>query len=148
LNLKQAARDDLAALLPTGDKNTDKRFEKAMERVDQSLNPAWWATASTLDAQTGNHVFDRERQAVNELQKVLTGSFAEAAQPAIDKLVEADRQLAQVALNIAITSNGDSSRIAKAQEEMAQAAQETANGDFDQALQHYKKAWTEAIKAL
>ncbi|HRV94622.1 MAG TPA: ExeM/NucH family extracellular endonuclease, partial [Anaerolineae bacterium] len=148
LNLKQSARADLAALLPTGDKNTDKRFEKAIERIDQSLNPAWWATASTLDAQTGNHVFDRERQAVNELQKVLTGSFAEAAQRAIDKLVEADRQLAQVALNMAITGNGDSSRIAKAQEEMAQAAQETANGDFDQALQHYKKAWTEAIKAL
>jgi len=95
----------------------------------------------------GNHVFDREQQAVQELMKV-DGPDDAAAQDVIDLVVEADRQLALTALFEAIAGDGSASRIAKAADEIALAEAAADDGDFDKAVSHYKKAWQESIKAL
>ena len=92
----------------------------------------------------GKHVFDRARQAVNELQKVDTVDV----QAAIDQIVEADKQLALQQIIAAILAGGDPDRIAQAQANFADAAANAANGKFAKAVQDYKKAWQNAIKAL
>jgi predicted extracellular nuclease len=122
--LKETAVTELSLLLPTGKKKDDQRIEKAIGWIDQSLNPKRWDDSSTLDPKTGKHVFDREHQAVQELQKVATVDV----QAAIDALVNADRQLALKQLTLAMLGGGDPGRIAKA-------------------VLDYKKAWTNAVKA-
>jgi predicted extracellular nuclease len=143
MGLKETASLELSLLLPTGDKQDDHFIEKAIERIDQSLNPDWWVDGSTLDPKTGNHVFDREHQAVQELEKVTTVDVSAA----IDQILEADKQLALKELITAILGGGNPDRIAKAQGNMADAADHVANGEFAKAILDYKKAWQNAIKA-
>ncbi len=144
MSLKEMARDDLAAALPTGDSKDDKRIEKAIDRIDQSLNPDYWTGPSTLDEKDGKHVFDREKQAANELEKVGTPlAFA-----AIDDLIAADRLLAGLQLQAAIDAGGDAEKIAKAQDALADAEANVLAGEFSKAIGDYKKAWTESVKAL
>ncbi|MCH7609480.1 MAG: ExeM/NucH family extracellular endonuclease [Chloroflexi bacterium] len=143
ITLKETAAAELTLMLPTGDNQDDKFIEKAIERINQSLNPDWWVDLSTLDSKTGNHVFDREHQAVQELQKVATVD----AQASIDALLDADRQLVLKQLTIAMLGGGDPGRIAQAQGNMADAVANIAAGDFAEAVLDYKKAWTNAVKA-
>ena len=146
----EQVRDALSNLLPTGNKDSDKRIGKAIERIDQSLDSDLWLTDTTLDQKDGHKVFDRSRQAVQELMKVgeKDNSPANQTQAAIDLLVLADQTLAQVALDAAIAGNGDPKDIAKAQTELTKAAEDLAKGNFDKAIGHYRKAWQNAIKAL
>jgi len=141
--LKGIARDDLIAALPTGSKNDDKFIGKAIDRIGESLNSAWWTGASTLDPKNGKHVFDREHQAVVELEKV----DSPVAQAAIDELLLADRGLALQQLLVAIVGGGDPADVAKAQSNLADAAANITAGDFANAVLDYKKAWTNAVKA-
>ncbi len=62
--------------------------------------------------------------------------------------MNADRQLAQVAINAAIAGGGNAGRIADAQAEMAEAAADVVAGLFNEAVNHYKTAWDQATKAL
>jgi predicted extracellular nuclease len=141
--LKETAVTELTLLLPTGDKQDDKFIQKAIDLIDESFNPDWWVDSATLEPKDGNHVFDREHQAVQELQKVETVDV----QSAIDQLVDADRQLALVQLIAAIDAGGDPDRIQAAFDRMSDAAANVANGDFAKAVLDYKKAWQEAVKA-
>jgi predicted extracellular nuclease len=140
---KKAARANLSALLPTGNKQDDKRISKAIGRIDMSLNPGWWTGPSTLDPKKGKHVFDREHQAVQELMKVRTADV----QGAIDDLVDADRLLAMAQLTAAINGGGSAVWIARAQANMADAEAHVAAGDYAKAVLDFKKAWMNAIKA-
>ncbi len=143
-SLKQSARDGLAALPSTGDRRIDHLIGKAIGRIDESLNPAWWTGPSTLDSETGNHVFDREHQAVIELQKV--GSAGALA--AIAKLIEADLLLALKRLTAAVDAGGDPERIAEAQADFAQATAQAAAGAYANAVLSFKRAWTNAGRAM
>ena len=146
-DLKERTWTELVALLPTGDMNTDKRINKAIDRIEQSLNPAWWVSNTEIN---NKKVFDRERQAVVQLELVVASGAPEAgdAQFAIDLLVEADRRLAQAAIDAAIVGGGDPGKIAQAQAQMAAAAADVADGRYNEAVNHYKSAWDKATEAL
>jgi len=150
MKAKQQVVADLSALLPTGDTETDSRIEKAIQRVEDSLNPDYWTSDSTLDPEHGDRVFDRERQAVIELEKVAKGGgpAAGASLDAIFDLIGADQQLAGLAIGEAIAAGGDQTEIDKALEEYAKAMDAIADGDYAKAVEHYRKAWQNAIKAL
>ncbi len=47
--LKESARTALMSTLPTGDRKTDRFIERALERITESLEPAWWLDDMTLD---------------------------------------------------------------------------------------------------
>jgi predicted extracellular nuclease len=142
---KIAVRNALAGLLPTGDRKNDERLRKAIERIDASLRADLWNAGSRLTRQ-GNRVFDLERQAVQELQKV-TGVNAVVAN-AIIELVRIDRTLARVAINDAIAAGGDARDITRAQQALADGDAQAARPDPDKAIQEYKKAWESAMKAV
>ncbi len=140
---KERVQLELSALLPTDDSQDDFFIEKAIDRIGESLNPDWWS-AQALDSKTGNQVFDREHQAVVELQKVATVDVSAA----IAGILDADEQLAMQALNAAILGGGNPGRISQAQGNLADAAAAIGDGGFARAVLDYKKAWTNAIKAL
>jgi hypothetical protein len=135
----------LTALLPTGDDKTDKRIEKAIEHLTKSLDPELWVDDSTL-TEKGKKVFDEEKKAVKELRKIKDAP--PEVGDAIDEIVTADRQLAQDAIDAAIAGGGDPNDIEKALREMAKAQEELDKGKPDKAIDHYKKAWEKAQKAL
>jgi len=136
----------LQGALPTGDAKADKRIEKAITRLEQSLNSDYWVDDENLDPKEGKKVFDRERQAVHELMNV-DEAIADVSSY-VDAIVGADQTLAQKAIDDAILAGGDQERIDKAVAEMAKATAEEADGDFYKAVYHYRKAWQEAQKAL
>jgi predicted extracellular nuclease len=143
---KAAVAADLAALLPTGDANTDKQLTKAIDSIETSLDPAWWTSVQTI---TTKKVFDEERKAVVQLELIVAGGGPEpdAAQRAIDVLVNADRQLAQIELIAAVGAGGEASKITQAQKAMAQGAALAEAGRYNEAINAYKAAWDAASKA-
>ena len=143
---KGAVAADLEALLPTDNRTTDKQINKAIASIEASLTEGWWTSDQTI---TTKKVFDNERNAVVQLELVVAsgGPEATAAQDAIDVLVNADRQLAQIELIAAIERDGKASKIDDAQMAMAYAADLTMAGLFNEAVNAYKTAWDAATKA-
>ena len=143
---KEDVAAELSALVPTGDKKTDRRLSAAAGYVDDSLNKDWWTSDQTI---TNKKVFDFERKAIAQLGLVVASGVPEAgaAQSAIDVLVNADRQLAQIELIAAIDRGGKSSKIADAEAAMAEAAEYAALGLYNEAVNAYKSAWDAAHKA-
>jgi predicted extracellular nuclease len=143
---KEDVMANLGALLPTGDKNTDKRLNKAIDSIAESLDPAWWTSDQSI---TNKKVFNNDRAAVVQLELIVTSGVPEAgaAMAAIDVLLNADRQLAQIELIAAIVRGGDAFKIADAEAAMADAAALTALGLYNEAVNAYKAAWDAATKA-
>ena len=69
-------------------------------------------------------------------------------QAAIDQILPVGRQLAYVQLYAAMVGGGDSVRIVQAQANIADAGANISAGNFADAVLDYKKAWTNAVKAL
>jgi hypothetical protein len=69
-------------------------------------------------------------------------------QPMIDDLLNADRILAQTAIDDAIAAGGKPRKITDAQHEMGLAASEAATGHYAHAIDHYKTAWKHAREAV
>ncbi|MEA2002180.1 MAG: ExeM/NucH family extracellular endonuclease [Actinomycetota bacterium] len=137
---------DLVALLPTGDKNTTKRIEAAIAEIEASLTLDWWVDNQTI---TSKKVFDAERKAVVQLELVVASGVPEAvaAQEAIDILVNADRQLARIAIISATNAGGDPVMLAEAEAAMAEAAAYISAGLYSEAVNAYKTAWDKATKS-
>ena len=142
--VKSTIRASLASLLPTGDKKNDERIQKAIKNIDQSLAPDLWNGPSRL-TKKGQKVFEEEKKAVSELMKIT--SPTPAISNAILGLVAVDRALAQTAISDAIALPGNASDIAKAQAALADGDAKALAGEFDKAIEAYKKAWQFAWKA-
>ncbi len=172
--LKQWALESLSGVLPTGDPGDDERIGKAIDSIIDSLDSRLWIDGRHISSKK---VFDEEKKAVKELQKVLdedsdsdSGSGGGPLDPAveealaavIDSLVEADSILAGTAITEAYeaanaagcpaTSTAKDCKnvwkeIVKAADRFAEALEEAAAGDFDRAIDEFKQAWEGAQKA-
>ncbi|MBI3957596.1 MAG: DUF4832 domain-containing protein [Chloroflexi bacterium] len=140
--VKEGLRDGLQALVSSVGKNDAKDIEKAIDALNKSLDDQYWATGSRL-TRKGNKVFDEEKSAVKDLEKVDGADVSSF----IRGLVEVDRVLAVVQISDAEAANGDPKNLAKAYERMATAQAEVDVGDFAKAIDNYKKAWEYARKA-
>jgi hypothetical protein len=147
--LVQAAAADVNALLPTGDKRLDKSLERATATIVNSLNPAYWNGGFMLMGK-GNKVFDEQKQAVKELADVVKAGNAQsgAAREAIEDLLVSEEVLARTAIATAIATGGKHTEIAKAQDALAKALAAQTAGDWDKAVDGYKKAWEQATHAV
>jgi hypothetical protein len=140
---KLAVRDSLSALLPTGDKNTDKKINDAIDHLDKSLDPALWVDDSRLDPKKGDKVFQEEKETVKKLQDIKDPPAAIAG--LISQIVGADKLLAQTAIDD--MAGGDPKKLAAANKELAKGNDEAIKGHYGPAIDHYKNAWKEAQKA-
>ncbi|MEO6063660.1 MAG: hypothetical protein ABIQ99_17145 [Thermoflexales bacterium] len=140
---KLMIRASLAGMLPTGDKKTDESINKAISAIEDSLAPDLWNGASWL-TQKGQKVFENEKKAVSELQKITTP--APGIVSAISGLVTVDRNLAVTAIADAGPAGADPQDIAKANQNLAEGDAKALAGDFDTAIESYKNAWQFASK--
>ena len=155
---KQAVRDALAALLPTGDAKADAALKAALAALDRAITAAAWDDGDRPDDKKGKAVFDGEAAAVEHLARLkqppkqVTG--------AIGALVAVDAGLVEVALGdaygaFAANESGDAKLLRRAGLELAKARAFAVRADRmadagrpKQAIVLYRQAWHFAGKSL
>jgi hypothetical protein len=142
-DVKQAVRASLQSQLPSGNKDTDKRLNDAIDHIDKSLDPKLWADATHPDPKKGDKVFNEEKEAVKALMGIKNPSATVTT--AISQLVAIDRGIAANA--IAEAAGGDAKKLADANKELAKGDDEASKGHFDGSIDHYKNAWKKALEA-
>jgi hypothetical protein len=70
-HVKAALLNDLANLLPTGDRQADYRIEKALASITTSLDNQFWFNDAHL-SRTGHRVFTEDERAVQTLLEAQT----------------------------------------------------------------------------
>jgi len=152
MSLKQGVLEQAQALLAGADKQDAKKLQEIVDKLSDSLDASLWVDGNHLDPKHGRKVFDREREAVGKLMGLLDSKNSAipdtALQGMIDLLVQADRILAEDALADAVAALGDAPELERARHELAKATDEAANGRFDHAIEHYRRAWKSAERAM
>ena len=143
----QQVRNNLAALLPSGDRKIDQALQKAIAKLDQGFNPAFWQlpAGNQLSSQ-GKKAFQRLGDAIKELRSIK--SPPPAVTVAIDTVTSVGRTLAEQAIAAATAAGGNAKQLAKANKEMTKAQQDLATQRPDLAFSHYEDAWQAAQAAL
>ena len=140
--------------LKTGDDKLDKKIDKVIKHIDKATDDKFWADdGESLESKKSKKVFDEEKKAVKGLLKILKkgdSGIEPEISIVIDLLVAIDLKLATDALAEAEKFEGDKAEkeIEKAKKEFAKAAEELAKGKPDKAIDHYKKVWQHALKAI
>ena len=121
------------------DKEDGHKLDEAIKHLTKSLTSKWWIDSSHLKASEGRKVFDEEKAAVMQLRALRDDTQStvpdEIMQGFIDRIMEADRLLAVVAIA------GSTKNIANANAELSKGDSELARGHYDHAIDHYKNAW-------
>jgi hypothetical protein len=141
---KSAALTDLSGIVPSGSGDTDRRVNTAMTKIQSSLNRPNWTDDNRIDGNQANRVFTDERDAVVQLMGI-KGTMPAGASQSITDLLAADRILTQTEIND--NAGGNANKLATANREMATAQNEINKGHYQNAIDHYKNAWTSAHNA-
>jgi hypothetical protein len=143
--LKQDAVASLQALLPTGDEQADRKIQRAIHEINETLEPQLWLDDSHLTA-AGKRVFHEEKEAARALEHIRDPAVDVST--VLDSLVAADQALARTAIDEAVAAGGDPTKLARAENEMDRAAEQASMGQFAKAIGHYGKAWKMAQQSL
>lgn len=155
---KQLKQDSLAKLknVQTENKQVKTDIDKAIEDIENSLALEPWIDASHLDSQHGHKVFDREKQAVKNLLKIIEergkhndSKIAAELQAIVDNIVKVDILIARTAIYDAENMTTENlelrekieKEVNKAKEELEKALREIAGGNSDKAIDFLKRAW-------
>jgi len=153
---KQLALDELNDICPTGDKKVDHKLDKAIDSIGKSLESDLWVDDNHIDPKHGNKVFDEERKAVKELMELADKEdtpqgVKDTCRAVIGKLIKADDIIAHTVYEEAQAYAGDpkvDKELEKCDKEFGKAVDKLGEGKFDEAVDHYKKAWEHAQNAL
>jgi len=151
--LKGEAIDLLVDLKPTGDDHLDKEIDKVIWHIEKSLDEELWLDVKHLDCKHGHKVFNEEKTATVHLVKEMNKKkfppeFVDDFVAAINMLLDADEILAETQLQDAISYGGDEKHVEKARAELVLALEKREDNDYMHAIDHYRKAWDEACKAI
>jgi hypothetical protein len=155
LNARLALEELLAG--PEIEKKLKKATEKAIDKLDKSLDPKNWIDDTTPDPKHGKKVFDELKKAVKELMKFRKAKGASLEQKlyveeVIFSLLDLCKGFAEEAiaeLDLLYCDTGKCGKEkGKALSELTKAEEEIAKDHWDHALDKYKKAWEHALKAL
>ncbi len=148
MDRKQDVRDSLATKQGSATGKDAKEIGEAIKHIDKSLDSENWVDDSHLDPKKGHRVFSEEKDAVGHLLKV---TVPPDVSPEIDELVDIDHDLAQTAIDDAEALPSNPKRdaeIDKANEEMGKGDADAAADKPKEAIDHYRKAWEHAQKAI
>jgi hypothetical protein len=152
-NQKQSVRQTLTALLNVRlDDTSKKNLVYAIQEINASLGnldskgdkEIIWIDSVHILCKKGDKVFEHEKKAVYHLQKITSTAIKPNATAAINIIIQADRLLAQTALNeaAALIAGGNTTiklhDYQKAVEAFNKAENETK---LTSKIEYYKKAW-------
>ncbi len=140
LDLTKNALAQVQSLLANASKHDSAKLSDAVKKLTDATSASYWTSATTLDAKSGNKVFDDDKaavQALTDLAKDKNATTDPATLTAIAQAIVAiDRQLAANAVAAAT----DAKKAASAQKELAKG--DASSGP--DAIDHYKNAWNQA----
>lgn len=149
---KEKVLTDLTILRGTiTDKQDGKTLDDAIKRLSNSLDAGLWLSENTLVTKNGKNVFQWEKDTVVKLSSLIKRNNSEIAgslQGFINRLVAADRALADIAIHQAISANGNPKEIAIAQNEFTRGNQSANNNQYAMAITHFRNAWQHAHQAM
>ena len=149
---KQSILTDLTTLRNTvTDKKDGKKLDDAIQRLSNSLDSGLWVSENTLDAKNGKKVFLGEKDTVVKLSSLIkknNSGIAGTIQGFINRLVAADRALADIAIHQAISAGAPGNKIAIAQNEFARGNNSANNNQYTVAILHFRNAWQHAQQAM
>ena len=140
----EAIRNELSDARDSAENNKDiDRLTDAIRKLDDASNPdVWLPDGNHLVCTDGDAIFNRYKDAVQKLMEMIQDTSTPAIPDAtiqnwINVLVAIDRDLAQTA----IIEASDPKKIAKALEDLDKGDADAARGDFDTAIEDYRRAW-------
>ena len=151
--LAQGVLDDLKTLRSTVTRKQDgKKLDQAIDHLTESLAPELWLDGDHLQSKKGETVFQQAKDTVEKLRELVQDKKSTITDVTlngfIDRLVSIDRALATIAINDAISGGGNAPKLAQAHSELAKGDADAAAGKSVNAIEHYRAAWANAIKAL
>jgi HYR domain-containing protein len=143
---------DLVALRATvTDRSDREKLDAAIRHLRKSVDPQLWGDDSHPDEEVGGRVFGEEEDAVSELRDLIRDPHSTVPDAVllalINRMVGADRLIAQVAIADAEARGGNPARIARARDELAKGNLALSRGRFEDAIDHYRDAWKQALRA-
>jgi hypothetical protein len=127
------------------DKQDTRKLDKAIEDLKASLASGLWLDPTHLQPQKGDRVFMETQDAVTSLEQLLRSRHstidAAVVQGFIERLVQADRVLASVAIDEAEAAGTNPKDILKARTELAWGDVLVQGAMYTPAIEHYENAW-------
>jgi hypothetical protein len=141
----QAIRTELNNALATARNRKDiERLRDAIKKLDETLNPGpWTPDGNHVACEHAAKVFDGHQDAVKKLMEMIRDTSPGISDATIQRwiniLVAIDRKLAQIAITEA--NGAPPGKITEALAELAKGDADASRGDYDKAIEHYKRAW-------
>ncbi len=139
----------LVPTVSTGDATADQFFQTARTFILQSLDLSYWVNDFTLRG-TGAPAFATQAQAATSLGKIVAANLVPAptARLVADAMAEADRRIANDAINVAATFPGvNAALLNQARTALAQAESFRSLRKMPEAISTYGVAWKNALLA-
>jgi hypothetical protein len=139
----------LRATIADDDDPDAHRLDEAIEHLGASLNPLWWVDDSHLDRDKGDKVFHEEKEAAHKLRELTQDNKSnipdEVLLDLINRIVQADRLLAVLAIDEAEAAGLNPKKVAEDRAQVAKGDQDAADGKPEEAIEHYRHAWKHVI---
>ena len=144
---------ELTALRETEtEEKQQRRLDDALERLTDSLQPARFSDETHFKKGEGSKVFRQHQRAVRKLAQWMkrerNPELDAVMQNIIGRLLRSDRLLASVAIQDAVDAEGQATRIARAQIDLAKGDLAALRGREAQAIARYRSAWQHAGRAV
>jgi len=149
--IKESALAELEGIKPTGRKNLDREIDKVIGYAEKSLGQDLWLDYGHIECRHGHKVFNAEKEAVGKLmtemnKRCFPGDLIDECRAVIGLFLDADKLLALIAIDEA--AGGVPDYVATAVDEMDKAEEKRNGQDYAHAIDHYKKAWEYAQRAM
>jgi hypothetical protein len=150
--MKKGVLREMTALRATvTDKHDGDELDEAIEELADSLAPKLWLDETHLRPKYGERVFHEEKESVQELLELIKDKKSRVPhailQSYIDRMVAVDRLLAEVAIGEAVKAGRNSKKLAEARKELEKGDMELAEGEPQEAIEHYGHAWKDTLVA-
>jgi M6 family metalloprotease-like protein len=148
-----AVQDEIGQASEGADKKDAHKLDEAYKKLGEALDPKSWTSDNTLDPKDGKKVFDKDKEAVNQLEQLLKDKKSQIAdetlQGWIDWIVFVDRRLASDAIDTAQTTPGaDVKKIDDATKKLGEGDTRAADGKYHEAIDSYRESWQKATEAI
>jgi surface protein with Ig-like domain/HYR domain-containing protein len=129
------------------DKQDGDRLDDAIKHLTKSLDADLWLNDSRPSAKDGEKVFSEVKDTVNKLRDLIKDKHSTISDAALQRFIERLLGADRVLVLVATTNVVDPRKLAKAINELEQGDRDAAGGKYDSAIEHYRQAWSQAVKA-
>jgi hypothetical protein len=134
------------------DRQDRNRLDNAIKDLTDAVNASLWIDSAHPKPKGGQQVFNEEIEVVNTLRQLIKDKQSKlndtVLQMLTERLVQADRVLAMIALKEAIDGRGNLFKIVLSGRAFAAGEEDIREKKYGQAIEDYREAWKYALMAM